>query len=91
MWRIAELAQLMAADLRIADAVTQAQAQRAAGTITDRQYQDWMDHLAEPVILCPYCGDWEEIGDVTIRGGRFYCCDMCALSPDRADGTAAAP
>lgn len=50
------------------------------GEITLRQWIDWVTHLAEPVILCPWCYDWEEVSYVTIVDGRFWCCTMCELA-----------
>jgi hypothetical protein len=44
------------------------------------------DQGDDVVILCPWCGDWEdlwEIGD-QLATGRFWCCWMCDQCPDRA-------
>lgn len=40
---------------------------------------------ADTLILCPWCGDWEDLEDVEeqLATGRFWCCGMCDMCPDR--------
>lgn len=85
-WRNKELVELARQHDHIATALTEAAQELAAHRITDKQYEDWLDAMAEPVILCPYCWDWEDVEDAWIVDGRMFCCLMCALSDDRREG-----
>jgi hypothetical protein len=44
------------------------------------------DHAEDVLILCPYCGDWEDLYEIEdqLATGRFWCCWMCDKCPDRA-------
>lgn len=43
----------------------------------------WLRYLLyEPTIMCPYCGHWEDVGDVMDQIGKlgaFWCCSTCEL------------
>lgn len=43
------------------------------------------DHADDVLILCPWCGDWEDVEEIPeqLATGRFWCCVMCAICPDR--------
>jgi hypothetical protein len=43
-------------------------------------------HAHQVVILCPWCGDWEDVTDVVdqLATGRFWCCEACDLHPHRS-------
>lgn len=58
--------------------------QYACGEISTQQWIDWIEHILEPVVLCPWCGDWEEVSEAEIRNDRLWCCGMCSKSAERA-------
>jgi hypothetical protein len=45
------------------------------------------DHADDVLILCPWCGDWEEVEEIPgqLATGRFWGCAMCVSwrYPDR--------
>ena len=78
--RIAEAAQ----DPQIGAAMRRGMMELVEGKIDYPQYRAWILHLLEPVVLCPWCGDWEEVSEAEIRDERMWCCSMCAIIPERA-------
>lgn len=58
-----------------------------AGNITLQQWIEFVQHLLHNVeVLCPYCGDWEDVEEVAdqLAVGQFWCCSMCAKVPARS-------
>jgi hypothetical protein len=52
--------------------------------VTARKYL--ADHATDVLILCPWCGDWEDLDEIEdqLATGRFWCCAMCDYVPSRS-------